>query len=383
MRKSYKYRTYISKETEAKTLEVLELCRLVYNESLSQRINAWKLLRRSVSCYDQIKQLPELKEAFPDFKKVPSQTLQDVLERLDKAYKAFFQRVVKGGKAGFPRFKGYNRYDSLTLKEAGWKLEDSILYVPKLGDFKLKLHRQIPKEAKIKTITIRRSASRKWYVSFSCDNIAPKVLPKSDKVIAFDVGCESFLTDSNGLKIENPRYLKASQEHIASLQQKLQGQNKGSKRREKTRLLLAKKHEKVSNQRLDFHHKVAKHYVDNYGTIIHEKLNSWNTKFRSLNKSMRDVAWFGFFNILHYKAEEAGREVVEVNPKGTSQVCSQCGQTVKKDLSIRVHNCPHCNCSLDRDFNSALNILRLGARRQDPTTLQVVSPEKPLGFSLW
>lgn len=98
---------------------------------------------------------------------------------------------------------------------------------------------------------------------------------------------------------------------------------------------------------------------------------------------MRDVAWFGFFNVLHCKAEEAGREVIEVNPKGTSQVCSQCGQIVQKNLSVRVHACQHCKCSLGRDFNSALNILRLGARRQDPTTLQVVSPEKPPGFSLW
>lgn len=383
MKKSYKYRAYVSKETEARTLEVLELCRQVYNEALAQRRDAWKLHRRSVSCYDQVNQLPELKKAFPEFKKVPSQSLQDVLERLDKAYKSFFRRVSKGDKAGFPRFKGCNRYDSFTLKKAGWKLKGSILRIPKLGDFKLRFHRQMPKEAKIKTITIRRSASGKWYVSFSCDNIIPKVLPKSDRVIAFDVGCESFLTDSNGLKVENPRYLKHSQERIASLQQRLQGQKKGSKRREKTRLLLAKKYEKVSNQRLDFHHKVAKHYVDNYGTIIHEKLSSWNTKFRSLNKSMRDAAWFSFFNILHCKAEEAGREVVEVNPKGTSQVCSQCGQIVQKNLSVRVHNCPHCNCSLDRDFNSALNILRLGARRQDPTTLQVVSPEKPPGFSLW
>lgn len=364
MRKTYKFKAYLNTETEKNTLEVLELCRQVYNLCLEQRRDTYKNFLKSVSSYAQIKQLPELKEAFPEFKKIPSQSLQEVVERLDKAFQSFFRRVKSGDTPGYPRFKGYGRYDSLTLKQAGWELEGSKLLVPKLGTFKVRFHRTIPKCAKIKTITIRRTQTGKWYVCFSCDNVPAKVLPKSKKVVAFDVGCESFLTDSNGLKVENPRYLKASQDKLATLQQKLVTQTKGTKARLKTRNHLAKVHEKISNQRLDFHHKVAKHYVDTYGTIIHEKLKSWNS-FRSLNKSMRDVAWFQFFNILHCKAEEAGREVVEVNPKNTSQVCSQCGEMVKKNLSVRVHNCPHCNCSLDRDFNSALNILRLGTSLKD------------------
>ena len=359
MRKSYKFRAYLNTEAENNTLEVLELCRQVYNLCLEQRRDTYKNLLKSVSSYTQLKQLPELKETFPDFKRVPSQSLQDVVERLDKAFQSFFRRIKSGDTPGYPRFKGFGRYDSLTLKQAGWELEGSKLVVKKLGTFKVRFHRTIPKSAKIKTITIRKSITNKWYVCFSCDNVPAKVLPKSKKVVAFDVGCESFLTDSNGLKVENPRYLKASQDRLALLQQKLFKQTKGTKARLKTRNRLAKVHEKISNQRLDFHHKVAKHYVDTYGKIIHEKLKSWNS-FRSLNKSMRDVAWFQFFNILHCKAEEAGREVIEVNPKNTSQVCSQCGTLVKKDLSVRVHSCPHCNCSLDRDFNSALNILRLG-----------------------
>lgn len=378
MRKSYKFRAYLNPETEKNTLEVLELCRQVYNLCLEQRRASYKTLLKSVNSYTQIKQLPELKEAFPEFKRIPSQSLQDVVERLDKAYQSFFRRIKSGDTPGYPRFKGYGRYDSLTLKQAGWELNGSNFVVKKLGTFKLKLHRQIPKSAKIKTVTIRGTQTNKWYVCFSCDNVPAKVLSKSKKTIAFDVGCESFLTDSNGFKIENPRYLKESQEKLIKLQQKLSKQKKGTKAREKTRRLLAKVYEKISNQRLDFHHKVAKHYVDTYGKIIHEKLQSWNS-FRSLNKSMRDVAWFQFFNILHCKAEEAGREVVEVNPKNTSQICSQCGEMVKKELSERTHNCPHCNCLLDRDFNAALNILRLGTSLKD-NPIPIVSSLEATGL---
>ena len=366
MKKTYKFRAYINQATEKQTNTVLELCRQIYNLCLEQRIDSYKNLLRSVSGYDQSNQLHELKEAYPEFKQVPSQSLQDVTERLNKAYQNFFGRIKKGQTPGFPRFKGFDRYDSLTLKQAGWVLKDNILTIKKLGIFKLKLHRQIPLCAKIKTVTIRKT-NGKWYVCFSCDNITPKVLKPVHKSIGIDVGCESFLTDSNGLKIENPRWLNKSQERIATLSQKLAKQVKGSGKRKQTKLLLSKVHEKVSNQRLDFHHKVAKHYVDNYDTICHEKMNAF-TSFTKLTRSMRDVAWFQFFNILNAKAEEAGRVIVKVPAKNTSQQCSQCLEIVPKDLSVRVHNCPHCNCSLDRDFNSALNILRVGLTLRDKST---------------
>jgi len=364
MKKTYKFRAYINQATEKQTNIVLELCRQVYNLCLSQRINAWKLHRKSISKFDQIKQLPELKQYYPEFKQIPSQSLQDVIERLDRAYQNFFNRVKKGENPGFPRFKGTNRYDSFTLKQASWSLEGSVLNIPKIGIFKIRFHRQIPKEAKIKTVTIRRTSTGKWYISFVCDNITPKVLPKVNKAIGIDVGCESFLTDSEGKKIENPRWLNKSFEKIKKLQQKLSKQVKGSNKYKQTKLLLSKVHEKVANQRLDFHHKVARYYVDNYDTICHEKMNAF-TSFRNLNRSMRDVAWFQFFNILSYKAAEAGRTIVKVPAKDTSQICSQCGKVVPKTLDIRIHNCPHCNCSLDRDFNSALNILRLGTSLSD------------------
>ncbi|MCK9428670.1 MAG: transposase [Candidatus Omnitrophica bacterium] len=368
MIKTYKFRAYPNKATEAQTNVVLELCRQMYNLALEQRIMVYKQSKKSLTCYDQINQLPELKKEFTQFNKIPAQSLQDVVKRLDKAYQSFFRRIKTCETPGFPRFKSFNRYDSFTLMQNnGYKLEKSNLILSKIGIFKLKLHRQIPLEAKIKTVTIIRK-NNKWFVCFCCGNIISKVLPKVNRSIGIDVGCESFLTDSNGLKVENPRFLNKSTERITKLSQKLEKQVKGSNRRKKTKLLLGKAHEKVSNQRLDFQHKVAKHYVKHYDTICHEKMNCFKS-FKGLNRSMRDVAWFQFFDILSYKAEEAGRKIVKVPAKNTSQQCSKCGKIVKKDLSVRIHSCPHCELILDRDHNAALNILRLGTSLQDPTSI--------------
>ena len=361
MRKTFKYRIKANKETLAKTEEVLNLCRVLYNLCLEQRINAWKYHQKSISANTQKKQLPSLKKAFPEFNKIPAQTLQDVVERLDKAYQNFFRRIKFGEKPGYPRFKGYNRYDSFTLKQAGWKLTEKNLIIPKIGIFKIILHRPI--EGNIKTITIRKSSIDKWFVCFSCNNIPIKPLPKTNKTIGIDVGCESFLTDSNGRKIDNPRFLKKSQDILKAKQQRLSQKKRGSNRRRKARILVAKIHEKISNQRKDFHFKTANQLLEKNDAICIEKLKNWKS-FRNLNRSMRDVAWFQFFNILRQKAEEAQRSIIEVPAKGTSQMCSECGKEVPKNLSIRVHHCPFCHLVLDRDHNAALNILRAGQALQ-------------------
>lgn len=359
MKKSFKYYIRANNQTIQNATKTIDLCRTLYNIALEQRILIWKYNRKSISRFDQMKQLPELKKCFPEFTKIPSQSAQDVIERLNKAYQGFFQRIKeKNGNAGFPRFKGVNRYDSFTLKQqCGWKLEGKHLVIPKIGKFKIKLHRPI--EGDIKTVTITRSSVGKWYACFSCDNVPAKPLPKTGKSIGIDVGCESFLTDSNGNKIDNPRFGKNSEDILTKRQQSLSKKIKGSNRREKARILVAKAHEKIRNQRLDFHFKTANKLVGENDKICIEKLHNEKT-FRCLNRSMRDVAWFNFFKILRFKAEEAGKEVIEVPAGGTSQICSGCGKEVPKDLKVHIHNCPHCFLSIDRDHNSAINILRLG-----------------------
>ncbi|MDP2967273.1 MAG: RNA-guided endonuclease TnpB family protein [bacterium] len=356
MKKTFQYRIKSNQRTYLKAEKWLSLCRQLYNDCLNERIIAYKENGKSISQYDQMKRLPQLKKAFPEFKQVNSQTLQDVIQRLDKAYQGFFRRVKNKEKAGFPRFKRQNRYDSFTLKQTGWKLNGQYSEIKNIGRFKIFLSRPI--EGDIKTITVRRALTNQWFVSFSCENVPQKLLPKTNKEIGIDVGCQSFLTDSNGDKIDNPRFFKNSQDILSKRQRKLSQKVKGSHRRKKVRLLVSKIHQKIFNQRKDFHFKTANKLIKENDIIYFEKFNSFKS-FKGLNKSMRDVAWFQFFNILCFKAEEAGKKVIEVPAKNTSQLCSKCGQIVEKDLSVRIHKCS-CGLEIDRDWNAALNILRLG-----------------------
>lgn len=360
MKKTFQYRIKSNQQTYQKAEKWLSLCCQLYNNCLNERIIVYKERRENISQYDQMKRLPQLKKVFPEFKQVNSQTLQDVIQRLDKAYQGFFRRVKNKEKAGFPRFKGQNRYDSFILKQTGWKLQDKYLEIKNIGRFNIFLSRPI--EGDVKTITIRRTLTNKWFVYFSCDNVSQKLLPKTNKETGIDVGCESFLTTSYGDKVNNPRFFKSSQAILKMRQQRLSQKTKGSNRRNKARLLVAKIHKKIFNQRKDFHFKTANKLIKEFDKIYIEKLKNWKT-FRGLNRSMRDVAWFQFFNILRFKAEEAGKEVIEVPADNTSQLCSKCGQIVEKDLSIRIHKCS-CGLEIDRDWNAALNVFRLGQSLQ-------------------
>ncbi len=362
-RKTFKYRIEANSQTIEKAEGWLSLCRQLYNAALEQRITAYRHNHQSVSFFAQKRELPELKASFPEYKEVGSQVLQDVLERLDKAYQGFFRRITNGnGKAGFPRFKGRNRYDSFILKQAGWKLDGKYMTIRNIGTFKLRFSRPI--KGIIKTITIRRTPVGKWFACFSCEDVPLKPLPPVNRTVGIDVGLESFLTSSDGMKIGNPRFFSHARDILAMRQQRLSRRVKGSHRRVKARILVAKAHEKITNQRRDFHFKVANQLVGFYDIICIEQMNFWNST-TALNRSMRDAAWFGFFYILRWKAEEAARTVIEVPAKDTSQLCSRCGARVTKDLSIRIHSCPSCGLEIDRDVNAALNILRLGQSLRD------------------
>ena len=366
MKKTFRYRIYANAETEDNAERWLTLCRHLYNAGLEQKITVHRQNKGHISSYDQIKQLPELKVSFPEYYDVGSQVLQEVLERLDKAYDGFFRRVKHGGKVGFPRFKGRDRYDSFTLKQAGWKLDGKYLSISKVGRFKLRLSREI--QGNIKTIIIRREASGKWYACFSCDNVPEKKLSESDTQIGIDVGIKSFLVDSEGSKVDNPQYLRHSEGVLRRRQRKLCRRVKGSNGRRHARVLVARSHETVRSQRNDFLHKLANQYVAKYGVICVEDLNiKGMVRNKHLSKSISDSSWGKFFELLTYKAEEAGRKVIKVSPNNTSQICSECGEKVEKSLAVRTHHCPYCGLVLDRDENAARNILQAGQTCQELT----------------
>ena len=374
MKRTYKYRIYANREVLSKADNWIFLCRRLYNTALEQRIAIYRQNKGSISCYSQVNQLPDLKKGFPEYREVGSQVIQGVIERLDKAYKAFFRRVRNGdGKVGFPRFKGRNRYDSFTLKQCGWKLEGNYLSIRNVGRFKLKLSRQIAGD--IKTVTIRREATGKWYVCFSCTNVPERVLEKSISSIGIDVGIKSFLVDSEGNKVNNPKYFRQSEKFLRRSQRKLCRGVKGSNRRGKARLLVAKAYEKVKNQRNDFLHKVANQYITNYGIIFIEDLNiKGMVRNHHLSKSIADSSWGKFFEMLHWKAEEAAREVIKIPRfEPSSKTCSDCG-AINKDLTLndRQWVCQACGVLHDRDYNAAMNINRVGQ------TLQAITKEDAL-----
>jgi len=364
MRKTYKYRLLGNKNIFDKADNWLMLCRHLYNAALEQRISMYRQDKSSISCYSQMLQLRGIKETFPEYREISHRTLQQVLERLDRAYKSFFRRLKSGkGKAGFPRFKGRNRYNSFTLKESCWKLEEKYLTIRDIGRFKMRLSRPI--EGDIKTITIRRVPTGKWYACFSCNNVPEKKLKKSKTTIGIDVGIKSFSVDSEGNKVANPHYFRESEKLLRRRQRTLSRRVKGSERRSKARLLVAKAHEKVSDQRRDFLHKVANKYIADYGLIFVEDLNIQGmVKNRHLSKSISDSSWGMFFELLAYKAEEAGRQVMKVPAYNTSQICSGCGEKVPKSLAVRIHACPFCGLVMDRDENAARNISAVGQTAQ-------------------
>jgi putative transposase len=321
---------------------------------------------KSLNYYDQANQLVEVKEVRPEYRDMHSQILQDVLRRVDKSFQAFFRRVKSGEKAvGYPRFQGRDRYDSFTFPQGGWSLHNDRLTLSKIGTIRVKLHRPVCGE--VKTTTIKREGEH-WHVCFSVE-VDTVPLPHSNRTIGIDLGLTTFAVLSNGHKVENPRYLRKSLCKLATKQQALSRCKRGSHRRAKARRSVAQTHRRIRNQRADFLHKASRKLVNEYSTIVFEKLQPANmVRNHSLALSITDAGWGQFVAYTTYKAENAGRCVVTVSPAYTSQVCSGCGTIRRKDLSERWHTC-ECGCSLDRDHNAAINIVRLGISQQ---TLQGV-----------
>jgi len=356
MLKTYRYRIYPNNRQKQIIDQTIELCRYLYNCGLEHRILAYRQRRASVYAYQQINELPGIKEVFPDYKNIYSQVLQDVLRRLDKTFSSFFRRVKTGEKPGFPRYKGENRYHSFTYPQPQENMipANGKVYLPKIGKVKIKLHREIP--GNIKTVTVTRR-NGKYYACFTVE-VESVLLPKTGRTVGIDVGVSAFVATSDGLLVQSPQTYRKAEKSLKTLQREVSRRKKGSNRRRKSVQKLASVHEKIANQRKDIAHKTARYLVNNYDLIAHEDLQIKNmVKNHHLAKSIQDSGWGMFFDILAYKAEEAGKQVVKVNPHNTSQICSGCGHIVKKTLAVRIHKCPHCGLELDRDINAARNIL--------------------------
>ncbi len=368
--KTFKYRIYPSKAQETQLNQQLELCRWVYNRTLETRKNAFEQNGVSLSYYDTKKMLPDWKEENPALKRVHSMVLQDVTMRVELAFQAFFRRVKTGKeKPGYPRFKGYDRYDSMCYPQYGngVKLVGNQLNLSKIGSVKVKLHRELIGTPK--TVCVRRSSTGKWFATFVC-KCQKSTLPAEPKCIGIDVGTTTFATLSDGEKVKNPRFFNRESNELAKAQRRLEKVVKGTLARANRKKVVSLIHERIANKRSDFAHKLSRQWVNTYGVIVLEDLNivgmmeEHTTIFgNKLNKSIADVAWNQLAQFTTYKAEDAGRLCLQVDPRNTSKMCSRCRSLVPKTLASRVHKCPHCGLVLDRDHNAAINILALGLQR--------------------
>ena len=376
-RTTFKYRLYPNKQQEQTLLFYLRRCRELYNSALEERRAHYQMRHTGIGYTRQAAELPDLKAAFPAYQEIHSQVLQDVLRRVDKTFAAFFRRIAKGETPGYPRFKSTSRYHSFTYPQSGFVLAGNVLTLSKIGDIKVHLHR--PLQGQVKTCTIKRDIDQ-WHVTFSCE-VEENPLPPTEEMVGIDLGLLYFATLSTGETIENPRNFRRGLKHIKLLSQIKDRRKQGSHRRKRAALALAKAHRKVRNQRKDFHHKAARELVTRFGTLVFEDLKIINMSATpdpkpdpdqdgaylpngasakaGLNMSILDAGWGQFQQYCVAKAASAGRCVLFVNPRYTSQRCSGCGVIVEKALDERWHSCA-CGTELDRDHNAARNILFQG-----------------------
>ena len=358
--RTFEYKLRTNKKFIAACERELEHSRQIYNAALEERISAYRVAGRSLNFVAQSRSLTEAR-TLPEVKAHLRTIQSDALERVEEAYQAFFRRLQRGEKPGFPRFKGRMRYHTFAQKyevQRQSPLTGDKLKIPGVGTCRVRLSR--PVEGRIKQIRITRRASG-WFALLVCEMAKPEPLPKTGKETGVDVGLKTFATLSHGEPIENPRTLQKAEAKLKKLSRRLSRKNRGSQRRDKQRRKVARAHLKVARTRKDFLHQTTTKLVREYDGLTVEKLNIRGmVRNRHLAKAISDVSWGTFFRMLREKAERAGREFTAVNPRYTSQTCARCGERKPMPLEVRMYECERCGHRADRDQNAAENIRMAG-----------------------
>lgn len=373
--KAYKYRLLPTDEQKETLAKWFGCCRFVYNLGLETKIAAWASQRKHLTCFDLNKQITDLKKA-PEclwLADCPAQSLESAMSNLDSAYTAFF----KG--SGFPKFKKRANRQSITFRQ-GTRLLDNHVRLTKIGLIPFIKHRPTGR-GEIRTVTITKTPANNYFVSIlvKSDKEPPKKKPIKEKtIVGIDVGLKTFATLSDGQQFDNPRYLQHQLKRLRIEQRKLKrrfkkgakGQSRGY---QKQKLVVAKLHEKIANQRKDFLHKVSTAIIKQYDTACLEDLNiKGMQQNRKLSKSVSDVGWYQFNQFLQYKAEWYGKNIIYIGRfEPSSKICSSCGNIFKElKLSDRAWTCEKCGTTHDRDQNAAINIKNFGSRAR-PSTVNV------------
>lgn len=365
MQLTYRFRLYPSWAQEQELFATLDQCRWLYNyflEKLNQKENG-KVPNR----YELQATLPKLKRERPELKQVHSKVLQMVLHQLYSNLRVLSRLKRNGRKVGRLRFKGRGWFKSFTYNQSGFKLIKGYkkrreLWLSKIGAIPIVLHREL--DGEIKQVHIKRERSGKWFACFSVEVGEVLKTEKISKPVGIDLGIEHYIADTSGNFVGHPHIIIKSERKLKQEQRRLSRKGKRSKNRAKQHIRLARVHERIRNQRLDFLHKLSRHYISSYDFIAVEDLDVKKLIEMAHNgKNRADAAWAMFLHMLTYKAERAGRWVVRVEPRRTTDRCSGCGKLVEKPFWVRVHRCPKCGLVLDRDLNAARNILRDGLKQ--------------------
>ncbi len=406
MRKTYQYKLRLTPLQRQEIERWLDMLRHQYNYLLGERFRWWQYNRCDVvlpqgefclrycqigsqelkdnpSWHSQSASLPQLKKDRPWYKQIYSQVLQDCVKRVQLVSERYVIGDSEGNRSGKPRFKNKARYRTFTFPSIkNENLVGNTIKLPKLGVLKFIKSREIPDGFKLKTVSITRKADG-YYVSFSVEDrtvpeFNPDTIPTQDNSIGIDLGLEKLYVDSNGNQVLPQKHFRKSEEQLGRLQQKLDDRSRSKKAKRLIRDTIARLHQKIARQRKDWHYKQAHNLLKGCHVLVIEDLNIRNLKRRNkpqkkdgvfvpngqasssgLNKSWSDNAVGQFVEILHQVAQKYEVRIIKINPRGTSQHCSQCLNRVSKSLSDRWHNCPQCNLSIDRDENSAILIKRI------------------------
>ncbi|MDV3278252.1 MAG: transposase [Nitrososphaerales archaeon] len=363
MKSAFRFRLYPNRRQERKLLRMVVAARRLWNDALVHRKRRWEEKRLSTSYSQQCWIFTAERHADPLLGGLYSQAGQEILKRLDKAFKAFFE-----GRARYPRFKKFSASGSFTYPQAyNGSVKPDVarkrLFLSKVGNIKVVFHREMPPSERLKTCTMVREPNGEWYASlmYEDDVQIPEPVKAFTSPLGIDLGLKSLMATTDGVKIPHPQFLRKAERRLKSLQRKLSRTRKGSKNRKKARRRLAIQSSKVARQRADFNHKLSAELVRKHDLVAFEDLKVRNmVSNHALAKSIADAGWGQLRSFSEYKAARSAKLVVRVPPAYSTQECCFCGALNQTPLRVRVFDCRGCKRTVDRDFNAAWIVLKRG-----------------------